>query len=156
MVQGTQKVLMTAEGLQKIQKEYQELAKIKLPQAVSRVSRARELGDLTENSEYSAAREDLDLIEQRIAELKRTLLEAQIITPTAKSDAVIIGSTVVVEVDGEVDEFMIVGSLEADPAQKKISNESPVGKALLDAKIGETVEVSTSIVKFKYKIIEIK
>jgi len=156
MIQNPQSVFITHEGLEKIQKEYKELVEVKLPHAVERVSRARELGDLAENSEYSSAREELDLIETRISELKNTLDKTKIISPKLKTDFVTIGSTIMVEFDGETDEFTIVGSLEANPVQKKISNESPVGRALLGAKVGEIVEVATTIVKYKYKIIEIK
>ena len=156
MTQKQQTVLVTHEGLEKIQKEYKYLVEKKLPSVVERISKARELGDLADNSEYSAAREELDLIETRISELKKTLDKTKIISLKTNTDFVTIGSTIEVEFDGEIDKFTIVGSLEADPVNKKISNESPVGKALLGAKVGEIVEVATTIVKYKYKIIEIK
>lgn len=150
------KVLITKEGLKDLQKQYELLISVKRPETVDRVARARDFGDLMENSEYSAAREELEMVDNQIANLKATLDEAQVVTIKKNADFVTIGSTVVVEVDGEIDEFSIVGSLEANPVEKKISNESPVGKALVGAKVGETVEVATTIVKYKYKILELK
>lgn len=156
MKNSDKKVLLTKEGLEKLKKEYERLVNIKRPEVVARVARAREFGDLTENAEYAAAREELELVDGQITDLKQTLKEAQVVTTNNKTDFVTIGSTVVVEADGVVDEFTIVGSLEANPLQKKISNESPVGKALLGTKVGEVAEVATPIVKYKYKILKIK
>lgn len=151
------KFILTKEGLSEIKQEYDELVSVKRPQIVSRIQRAREFGDLAENSEYDAAKEEQSLLETRISELEEVLARAQIIAPvTQATEFVVIGSTVVVEADGEHDEFTIVGTMEADPSRKKISNESPVGESLLGAKVGEVVEVATSIVRAKYKILEIK
>ena len=156
MMASSKKFILTREGLLHLKDEYEVLVKTKRPQVTKRIQIAREFGDLSENSEYDAAKEEQALLETRIAQLEEILSRAQIIKPTQKSDFVVIGSTVFVEVDGEVDEFTIVGTVEADPAKKKISNESPVGSALLGAKIGEVVEVATAIVRAKYKILEIK
>ena len=150
------KFILTEQGLQDLKAEYEELTKIKRPQITSRIQRAREFGDLSENSEYDAAKEEQSLLEARIAQLEEVLPHAQIITPIQTADFVVIGSTIVVEIDGQVEEFTIVGSMEADPAARKISNESPVGAALLGAKIGEVVEVVTPIIRAKYKILKIK
>ena len=150
------KFILTEQGLQDLKAEYEELTKIKRPQITSRIQRAREFGDLSENSEYDAAKEEQSLLEARIAQLEEVLPHAQIITPVQTADFVVIGSTIVVEIDGQVEEFTIVGSMEADPAARKISNESPVGAALLGAKIGEVVEVVTPIIRAKYKILKIK
>ena len=149
------KFILTREGLDEIKREYDKLVKEKRPEIIQRIKRAREFGDLAENSEYDAAKEDQSLIATRISQLEDVLHSAQIIK-AQKSDFVIIGSTVVVEIDGEVDEFKVVGTMEADPARRMISNESPVGAALLGAKVGEQIEVTTPIVKAKYKILEIK
>ena len=156
MVNKGKKVLITKEGLKELKKQYELLVSVKRPETVDRVAKARDFGVLMENSEYSAAREELEMVDNQIANLKATLDKAQVVTVKRNTDFVTIGSTVVVEVDGEIDELSIVGSLEANPIEKKISNESPVGKALLSAKVGETVEVATTIVKYKYKILEIK
>src|SRR3989344_7485281 len=152
----SKKFILTHEGLTKFKSEYEELIGVKRPAVISRIQRAREFGDLSENSEYDAAKDEQSLLELRISELEEVLHKAQIIETAPKTEFVVIGSTVVVEVDGEMDEFTIVGTVEADPAKKKISNESPVGSALLGAKIGEVIEVTTPIVRAKYKILEIK
>ena len=150
------KFILTKEGLEAIKTEYESLVNVKRPMITQRIRRAREFGDLAENSEYDAAKEEQTLIETRITALEEVLKKAQIITPTNKTDFVIIGSTVVVEVEGVIDEFTIVGTMEADPSKRKISNESPVGSTLLGAKVGDQVDVSTPIVKAKYKILKIK
>lgn len=156
MAQTSKKFILTPEGLTKLKGEYDQLVNVKRSQIIKRIERAREFGDLTENSEYDAAKEEQSLLELRISQLEEVLNKAQIVSPASKTDFVTIGSTIVVEVDGEIDEFTIVGTMEADPAKKKISNESPVGAALLGAKMGEVIEVATAIVRAKYKILEIK
>ena len=150
------KFILTKEGLEEIKNEYENLVNEKKPEVTNRISRAREFGDLAENSEYDAAKEEQTLIETRITALEEVLKKAQIITPVQKTDFVIIGSSVVVEMNDEVHKFMIVGSMEADPAKDKISNESPVGKAILGLQVGETIEVVVGPVKSKIKILEVK
>ena len=100
--------------------------------------------------------EEQTLVENRIAELENILKDAKVIQDVPKSDFVVIGSTVVIEMNGEEDEFTIVGRVEADPSKKRISNESPLGSSLLGAKPGESVEVTTPIVRYKCKVLEIK
>jgi len=156
MAQSVKKFILTREGLLHLREEYEDLVKIKKPQVTKRIQRAREFGDLSENSEYDAAKEEQSLLEVRITQLEEILARAQIIKPAQKTDFVVIGSTVLVEIDNQVESFTIVGTVEADPANKKISNESPVGAAMLGAKVGEVVEVVTPIVRAKYKILEIK
>lgn len=153
---GQKSVYVTAQGLVEARLELSDLKKVKRSEIADRIQRAREFGDLAENSEYDAALEEHAIVEKRIAELEETLKDAKIIEGVSKSDFVVIGSTVVIEMDGEVDEFTIVGSMEADPSKKKISNESPVGSALLGAKVGESVEVTTPIVRYRCKVLEIK
>ncbi len=155
MSKHKKKNVLTKAGLAKLKEEYEYLVKRKRPQVTERIQRAREFGDLSENSEYDAAREEQSFVEGRIAELEEILSNIEVVE-SERTDFVVIGSKVVVEFDGEIEEFTIVGSLEADPANGKISNESPVGSALLGARIGEVVEVATPIVKVKYKILEIK
>src|SRR5579872_6751390 len=150
MLQMNKKFLLTKTGLEELKREYDELANIQRPAIADRINRAREFGDLAENSEYDAAKEEQSLLEARITELEEVLHGARVIEETiTKSEFVVIGSTVVVEIDGQTDKFTVVGTMEADPAKRKISNESPVGQALLGAKIGDIVEVTTPIIKAK-------
>ncbi len=150
------KFILTPEGLDEIKREYDELVKERRPEVVARIERARDFGDLAENSEYDAAKEEQALVETRISQLEDVLHSTQIIKAAEKTDFVVIGSTVVVEIDGQPDEFKVVGTMEADPAKRLISNESPVGAALLGAKVGEVVDVTTPIIRAKYKILGIK
>lgn len=149
------KFILTREGLAEVKREYEELVKGKRPDVVARIKRAREFGDLAENSEYDAAKEDQSLIETRISQLEDVLHSAQVIEAAPKTDFVVIGSTVVVEMNDEVHKFQIVGSMEANPAEKKISNESPVGKAILGLKVGETIEIAVGPVKSRVRVLEI-
>lgn len=158
MVKGKSRknIYVTEAGLIEAKDELEELKKVKRVEIADRIQKAREYGDITENSEYDAALEEYAIIEKRIGELEDTVKDAKVISSVPKSEFVVIGSTVVIEMDGEVDEFTIVGRVEADPSKKMISNESPVGSALLGAKRGEIVEVSTPIVRYKCKVLEIK
>ena len=152
----TKKFILTREGLSQLKNEYEELVKTKRPQIAQRIQRAREFGDLSENSEYDAAKEEQSLLEARIVQLEQVLAKTEIIEPVKKADFVVIGSTVVIEMNDEIHDFTIVGSMEADPASKKISNEAPVGKAVLGLQVGETIEVAVGPVKSKIKVLEIK
>ena len=147
---------LTPKGLSEAKLELENLKKNKRAEIAQRIQQAREYGDLTENSEYDQAMDDQGLVENRIAELEEILKHAKIIKEEHSSDFVVIGSTVKIEMDNEIDEFMIVGRVEADPSKKRISNESPLGSALLGAKKGEEVEVATPIVRYKCKVLEIK
>lgn len=149
------KFILTEEGLVNLKQEYDKLINVQRPSITQRIQRAREFGDLTENSEYDAAKDEQSLLEARITELEKVLNKHQIIS-VQKSDFVIIGSTVAVEMNDEIHEFTLVGSMEADPAVKKISNESPVGKALLGLKVGEVIELGLGPVKSKIKLLGIK
>ena len=116
------KFILTKEGLANLKEEYEVLVKEKRPAITERIQRAREFGDLAENSEYDAAKEEQTLLENRITRLEEILAKHQIIQVSQKADFVVIGSTIVVEVDGEKDEFTIVGTTEANPSERKISN----------------------------------
>lgn len=150
-----QKVLLTQEGLDTIQREHDELVNVRRPEAVKRVAAARDQGDLSENSEYTASRDDLAFIDGRILELEDILREAKIISTTHSNGSVALGSRVTVHIQGKEHEFMIVGEPEANPMEKKISHSSPLGKALLGKKIGETIEVEAPVGKIAYKIVSI-
>lgn len=153
---STKSEYLTSKGLSDARLELENLKKVKRAEIAQRIQTAREYGDLTENSEYDAAMEEQALIENRIAELEEILKSVKVISEKTTADFVVIGSTVKVEMEGEVDEFTIVGRVEADPSKKRISNESPLGSALLGAKKGEIVEVTTPIVRYKCKVLEIK
>src|SRR3990167_11249013 len=149
-----EKVYLTPEGLKKLQNEYKHLVEVKRKEVAERIAKAREYGDISENSEYDTAREEQSFTEGRILELEDILRNAEAIVTGKKSDVVVIGSKVKVEVDNEEDEFVIVSSVEADPMQGKISNESPVGKALIGSKVGDVITVASTI-KATYRILEI-
>ena len=153
MKQTQEKIYLTSECYNKLQKEYDELVNVKRKEVTQRIARAREYGDISENSEYDSARDEQSFIEGRILELQEILKSAQVLTKHNKN-AVDIGSKVKVEIDGDIDEFIIVSSVEADPSEGKISNESPVGSALVGAKLGDVITVSSTI-KATYKILEI-
>ncbi len=153
---NTKHVYLTAKGLYEIKAELEFLKKTKRSQIAERIHQAREYGDLAENSEYDTAMEEQAMSESRIAELESILKSSKVIEDKHTQDFVVIGSTVKIEMDDGVDEFTIVGRVEADPSKKKISNESPLGAALVGAKAGEVVEVATPIVKYKCKVLEIK
>ena len=120
MAFSSKKIILTKEGLANLQREYQELINQKRPAVINRISRAREFGDLSENSEYDAAKEEQTLLEVRITQLEQVLKNFQIVQDVQKTDIVVIGSTVVVEINDEIHEFSLVGSMEANPAAKKI------------------------------------
>ena len=150
-----QKVVLTRDGLSELKKEYLELVDKKRPEVVERLALARGQGDLAENSEYTAARQDLAFIDGRIAELEKVISEAKVISGHSKSK-VDVGCKVTLHVNGKRETFIIVGEWEADPVQKKISHSSPLGKALLGRKIGEKVEVEAPAGKVVYKILSIE
>ena len=154
-MKSAKNVYLTAKGLSDAKAELEFLKKTKKVQIAEKIHQAREYGDLAENSEYDAAMEEQALTENRITQLENILKSAKVITDQKTTDFVVIGSTVKVEIDDEIDEFTIVGRVEADPSKKRISNESPLGAAILGAKKGEEVEVTTPIVKYKCKVLEI-
>lgn len=149
-------IYLTPQGLSDAKAELEFLKKTKRTQIAEVIHQAREYGDLTENSEYDAALEEQSLVESRISELENILKNAKVIESHYDRDFVVIGSTVKIEMDDGIDEFTIVGRVEADPSKKRISNESPLGSALVGAKEGEVVEVATPIVRYKCKVLEIK
>jgi transcription elongation factor GreA len=148
------KIFLTKQGLEKLKKEYEDLTKVRRKEVTKRIARAREFGDISENSEYDSAREEQSFIEGRIIELEEILRNAKVITQTENPNVIQVGSRVRVQVNNEEDEFVIVSSVEADPMQGKISDQSPVGKALLGAKVGDIVTASSTI-KSTYTVLEI-
>lgn len=148
----SKKIYLTREGLEDLKREYEELAKVKRPEVLNRVSQARNMGDLSENAEYTVAREELSFIDGRIDELEELLKQAVLISNNNHSNTIKLGSTVKVSADGGPEVFTVVGEWEADPKEKKISHESPLGKALLGKKVGEEVEVEAPAGKIVYTI----
>ena len=150
------KVQLTKTGFEKLRQELKEL-KTKIKEDVlKRLNQARAMGDLSENSAYSAAKEELNLVEGRIAELEEILKNAEIVEGNNNKNMVQLGSSVIVEVNGKKEKFEIVGDFEADPLNKKLSHTSPIGQALTGKKVGDWVEVEVPAGKIKYKIVEIK
>lgn len=151
-------VLLTKEGLEKIKEEYDLHVSVTRKQIAERIKEAREFGDISENAEYDAAKNEQAELEERINKLENMMRNAKIIEEGASEGGrVNIGSIVTLK-EGrhkETVEFMIVGSTEADPFEGKISNESAVGAALLGAKVGEKVEVEVPDGKIKYEVISI-
>lgn len=154
----TKKIYLTKEGLGELKKEFEDLSKNKRPLVLERVSQARSMGDLSENAEYVAAREELSFIDGRIGELEELLSQAQIIQEDhskGSNSVVKLGSKVWVNIKGKKEEFTVVGEWEADPHEKKISHESPLGKALMGKKVGEKVEVEAPAGKVLYTIVSV-
>jgi len=152
-------VILTPEGYEKLKQEIEFLSTDKRREVADRIRVAREFGDIAENSEYDDAKNDQALLEHRIALLEERLLAARVIKKgEVSSDAVSIGSKVRLKdmEQNETIEYHIVGSAEANPAEHKLSNESPVGKAIIGKKKGEVVEVAAPRGSLKFKILEIK
>ena len=149
-------VQLTKEGFENLKKELEELIKTKRPYALERLHKARSMGDLSENSEYNAAKEGLAFVEGRIQEIEEILKTAQVVENQNNNHQVEVGTSVLVEIDGKKELFQIVGDFEADPLNKKLSHTSPIGQALVGKKVGDWVEVEVPAGKIKYKIVEIK
>ena len=151
-------VILTKEGKEKLEKELQELKTVRRKEVADRIKQAIDFGDISENSEYDDAKNEQAFIEGRIQELDMMLRNVQIIDEEiTQADVISIGSTVSVR-DVELDEFetnRIVGTVEADPMQNKISNESPVGASLLGKRAGDIVNVPAPIGTIQYEIVEV-
>lgn len=146
-------ILITQAGLEELRSELRAL-QAKRPQVVDRLSIARSMGDLSENSDYISAREELDFLDNRIAELEDQVRNSQVVTPKS-NDTIDFGHQVTVKVNSGETTFQIVGEPEADPKQRKISHQSPLGLALMGKKIGDIVQVDAPVGRLDYKIIGI-
>ena len=146
---------LTEQGVAELRAELEELTGLR-SEIADRIKTAREFGDLSENAEYGAARQDQERNEARISEIEHILANVQVIT-TPKSDSkVVLGSTVELKSEaGASKRFQVVGTVEADPLNGKISDESPIGQALLGKKEGENVEIQTPAEKTTYKVVDI-
>lgn len=152
------KIYLTKDGLEELKAEFEEISKKKRPEVVLRLAAAREQGDLSENAEYSAARDELSFIDGRIDELEELLRQVELIEEPKKGSKTVVslGATVTVNMGKKQEDFTVVGEWEADPAVKKISDQSPLGKALMGKAIGEKVEVQAPAGKILYTIISVK
>ncbi|HKP16911.1 MAG TPA: transcription elongation factor GreA [Gaiellaceae bacterium] len=152
-------IVLTREGYEKLKQEIEHLSTEKRREVADRIRIAREFGDIAENSEYDDAKNEQALLEHRIAMLEERLLSARVIEKKdVAKDVVSVGSKVKLRdmAAGKTVEYKIVGSAEANPAEQKLSNESPVGKAILGRKKGEVVEVAAPRGSLKFKILDIK
>ena len=146
---------LTQAGVDELKAELDELVGLR-SQIADRIKTAREFGDLSENMEYSAARQDQERNEARISEIEHILANVQVITAPKSDSKVVLGSTVKLKSqDGKTKEFQVVGTVEAVPLNGKISDESPIGQALLGKKEGEDVEIKTPADTTVYKIVDI-
>ena len=148
---------ISADGLARLKVEHEELTTQRRPEVIGRIKAAKELGDLKENSDYTAAREEQSFLEGRIAQIEGTLRTARVIeTAEDQAGRVRLGATVTIEDDtGSRSTFQLVGSAEADPAKGRISNVSPVGRAILGHSAGETVEITAPRGAVMYRIVEV-
>lgn len=149
-------IYLTEKGLDEIKKELDFLKLEKRPEVILALKEARAQGDLSENSEYDAARNEQALVESKIAELEK-MVENAVVIKEVDTDEVSIGTSVKIEYvdDGETESYMVVGSKEADPFENKISNESPIAQAIMGKKIGDVVSVASPNGQYSVKILEI-
>ena len=148
--------LLTSEGFLELETELNNLKSVDRPRIIEAIKEARAQGDLSENADYDAAREEQAKIESRIQELEYMLEHAKIIEKTS-GDTVSVGTTVTVQYveDEDEEEYSIVGSMEADPFENKISNESPIGKAIMNRKVGDIISVESPNGSYDIKIVKI-
>lgn len=150
------KVHVTQEGLSALRAEYDDLVNNRRPEIIRTVALAREEGDLRENSGYHAARHDQTMIEGRIRQLEDMLKRVEVIDASAKSGGVVrLGSTVTIEIDGGEETYTIVGSVESNPLEGRISDKSPWGQALLGSKAGQTVNIHTPAAVLKARVVSV-
>ena len=155
MKKDNNKFVMTAEGFVKAEEELNNLKTVRRPEVIKALKEARAMGDLSENADYDAARNEQAMIEAKIKELEYKLEHAEIINNVDKN-AINLGSVVTISYDdGEEEQYEIVGSMEVDPFNNKISNESPLGTALINHKIGDTVLVDSPNGGYNIKIVKI-
>lgn len=149
-------LLLTPEGLEKLQTELKRLKESDRQAVIERIRTAKEFGDLSENAEYEEAQKAQAFVEGRIQELEEMIRRAKVVQQGVASGSVNIGSVVVVMIDGDKETYKIVGATESDPTAGKISVDSPIGRALMEHKAGDEVEVAVPAGIMKTKILEIK
>lgn len=149
-------VIITSEGYEKLTRELEILRREKRPAAIERLKKAREMGDLSENSEYVAAKEGLSFVDARILQIEEMLKNAEITEKSADRSTVKIGDEVVIAIDNETKTFRIVGEHEADIQTGKLSHKSPIGMALLGKRKGDMIKVRVPAGQVQYKILDIR
>ena len=155
MTTDLSKLQLTQEGHDSLKKELEELINVKRPKLVDRLSYARSQGDLSENSDYTNAKEELEFLDGRIDELTYVIENAKIASNHTSKNQIDLGDMVIVKVNGGKHEYKIVGEWEANPMEKKISNTSPLGLALTGKKVGEKVAVEAPAGTITYEIVSI-
>lgn len=145
---------MTADGISELEEELKSLVG-KRGSIAERIKTAREFGDLAENAEYSSARQDQEKAESRISEIEYILKNVEEINKPKKKDVVELGNTIELENNDGKKKFTVVGSVEANPLEGKVSNQSPIGKSLMGQKVGDEIEIVTPAKTTKYKIISV-
>ena len=150
-------IYLTEKGLNELKEELNELKNVKRPENIQALKEARALGDLSENAEYDAARNEQAVIESRIQELE-VMLENAVVITEVKTDTVGLGTKVTIKFidDNDTDTYDIVGTKEADPFENKISNESPIAKAIIGKKVGDVATVTTETDSYDVEVLEIK
>jgi transcription elongation factor GreA len=150
------KIVITKDGLVKLQSELDHLISTRREEVASAIKRAREMGGTENNAEYEDAKNDQAFVEGKILTLENIIKHAEVIESPAQPGIVELGDKVLIQnQDGKIDQFTLVGSAESNPAEGKISNESPVGRALLGKKVGNKIEVATPAGKVKLMILEV-
>ena len=153
---GQKKIIITQQGLDKLKSELEHLISIRRQEVADEIKRAREMGGTENNAEYEDAKNDQSFVEGRILTLENIVWNAEVIESPSLPDVVELGNKVLIQnQDGKIEQFTIVGSAEADPLEGKISNESPVGRAILGKRIDDEVEVSTPSGVLKLLIMEV-
>ena len=150
------KVQLTKTGFEKLQSDLNSLKKTGLPEAINRLQKARSMGDLKENSEYSAAKENLAFVENRVAELEQMIQQAEVIDIANDNNTISLGKKFIAIINREEKTITIVGEYEADPVNGKYSVTSPIGKALLGKKVGDSVEINIPAGKITYEIVSLQ
>lgn len=146
---------LTKDGVKELEAELADLV-ARRPDLAERIKSAREFGDLAENAEYSSARQEQEQVETRISEVEHILQNVEVIKKPKGDSKVQLGSSVSLkDASGKKKQFQVVGTVEADPLNGKISDESPIGKALLNKKVGDDVEITTPAETTKYKVVDI-
>lgn len=150
-----QGIQITEKGLEALKQEMETLRNVKRPKVVDRLSNARQQGDLTENTDYHNARDELEFLDGRISELEGVLKTAVVVASGGNGDGVALGTKVTLKSNRKEQIFNIVGEWEADPAEKKISHTSPLGQALIGKNVGDKVDVEAPAGKITYEILSI-
>jgi transcription elongation factor GreA len=149
-------VTLTADGAARLQAELTELVEMRRPEVIARIRSAKELGDLKENADYHAAREEQSFLEGRIQSLEARLRDAVVAAVPPVGAGADIGSRVTVEIDGETEMYTLVGSAESDPSSRRLSVASPVGRALVGSNAGDELTVETPRGRATYRVIAVE